>query len=228
MFQKSFFIAFFIGLFFSMTVFAQKTENREAKNFNVIAVAGSFKVYLKQEDTEGVALEGSEEDLERMIVEVESGKLKIHTKPNSKIGKVTVRVDYKNIKACKVAGSADVVFETEHSGGDMELDLAGSGTIKGTFKTENLVSKLAGSGDMFLSGKTNRQKISLAGSGAIKSADLEAQDCKADIAGSGDVYVHAVKNLTAVVAGSGDVRYKGSPENVEAKVAGSGTISKIK
>jgi hypothetical protein len=66
--------------------------------------------------------------------------------------------------------------------------------------------------------------VSVAGSGDAWLRELEAEDVKVSVAGSGDARVNARQRLRVAVAGSGDVRYTGPASNVTTVVTGSGTV----
>jgi hypothetical protein len=66
----------------------------------------------------------------------------------------------------------------------------------------------------------------LSGSGDIDSDALKAKNVDITISGSGDSKVFCSENLKARVSGSGEIQYKGDPKTKDAKVSGSGSISK--
>ena len=59
----------------------------------------------------------------------------------------------------------------------------------------------------------------------MRLAELESDEVRVSIAGSGDAAVNAQKSLDVSIAGSGDVSYVGNPA-VKSSVAGSGSVSK--
>ena len=59
-------------------------------------------------------------------------------------------------------------------------------------------------------------KLSINGSGNIQAADLEAENTDASISGSGNISCYASQKLVARVKGSGDIAYKGNPQEVDA------------
>lgn len=89
---------------------------------------------------------------------------------------------------------------------------------------DNLIVKLSGSGNIFLSGNAHNSDMKISGSGNIKTYDLAAQNCEVRLSGSGNAKVHAVQALYAHVSGSGGIYYKGNPEKVKSKVTGSGDV----
>ena len=89
----------------------------------------------------------------------------------------------------------------------------------------DLVVDLSGSGNIAVDGVADRVTISLPGSGNIECKGLKAKSAKVTLMGSGTVTVYASETLDASVAGSGAIRYDGSPAQVTKSITGSGTIT---
>ena len=107
--------------------------------------------------------------------------------------------------------------------GSMELNVGGSGAIRaGT--SRRLEAKVGGSGDI-VAGATGDLDAKVGGSGSITVARA---DGPADLAigGSGDITVRAgrIRNLSAAIAGSGDIDFRGEAGQVDAAIVGSGDI----
>jgi len=83
-----------------------------------------------------------------------------------------------------------------------------------------------GNGDITLSGQSRDLQSQISGSGDLKARDLQAENVKVGIRGSGDANVFASVSLDASISGSGDVNYRGNPK-VTSTIHGSGSISKI-
>jgi Putative auto-transporter adhesin, head GIN domain len=82
-----------------------------------------------------------------------------------------------------------------------------------------------GSGDVDAHGRLGALDVVEDGSGDLHLGDVVAQSATVDLAGSGDADVHAVRTLSAVVSGSGDVSYAGDPRVTRRDVSGSGDVS---
>jgi len=59
----------------------------------------------------------------------------------------------------------------------------------------------------------------------VQLTRLVASDVRADVSGSGSIFVTATKRLDASVSGSGAILYAGSPPNVTSNITGSGAIT---
>jgi hypothetical protein len=94
-----------------------------------------------------------------------------------------------------------------------------SGIDSSSFEAE-----ISGSGSIRTTGRTEKLQARVSGSGNLSMFDLVAKDADMRISGAGKAEINATDSLKARVSGVGDVRYKGSPKNVEKSVSGVGSI----
>jgi hypothetical protein len=123
----------------------------------------------------------------------------------------------------------------QHGSGDLHvrglvaprLDafIAGSGDLKMEgAQLGSFTLRIDGSGDVAVEGKADEAKFTIDGSGDVVADRLVARRVQVDIHGSGDARVNATDTLSASVAGSGDVTFRGHPHDVSRNVAGSGSV----
>ncbi len=126
-----------------------------------------------------------------------------------------------------IRGSGDVAVNTVDAR-SVTTDVIGSGDVKlGTVLATDVSVSIRGSGDVSLAGRAEKVAIDIAGSGDVNTCELVARDVEVRIAASGDARVHATQKLNATVMGSGDVRYAGSPKQIDRTVRGSGSIEAL-
>ena len=86
---------------------------------------------------------------------------------------------------------------------------------------------MSGSGNMYVAGgEVGTVNIGQSGSGDFDGLDLTATSVKIGKSGSGTTSIGASENLTVGSSGSGNVYYKGNPNNK--KIASSGSSKVIK
>ncbi|MGL0823193.1 GIN domain-containing protein [Vibrio vulnificus] len=105
-------------------------------------------------------------------------------------------------------------------------------TLNGSQKVDitNLAAKsftlaVNGASTSNLSGKVGDFNVSLNGSAHVAAASLEAQTGKIKVNGSGLVQLNVSSELTGKVNGTGRIEYLGTPESLDTKINGSGSIS---
>jgi hypothetical protein len=110
-------------------------------------------------------------------------------------------------------------------GGRFDLSSAGSGDVHAGSAGLIRVST-SGSGDIFTRAVSGGVEASIAGSSDIRIASVSGP-VKVRISGSGDLNIdggHA-SDLSASIAGSGDVNFKGVADTLSASIAGSGDVN---
>ncbi len=219
---------------FISNALAQNTERRDVGDYDQVSVSGWFDVTLV-EGTEGeITLEGKESQLKYIDTEVRDGRLKIewtkrhNINPFYSFSKVYITIPVEDIDAVYLSGSGSVIGEKSLSANRFSAKLSGSGKIELDVVTEKINTAISGSGDIILRGKTKDLDVEVSGSGDVKAFGLEADFVAASISGSADVNVNAKEKIWARISGSGDVNYIGTPDKIDSKISGSGSVSKGK
>jgi len=205
------------------------TENRRVSNYDKINVAGSFDVKLVKGKEGAISIQADENLMEYIETEVENGHLKIQPKKGYQLKTtktILITVPFEMIDAISLAGSGNVNSTNVLNAADLNLNLAGSGGLDLPVSIKNLKAQIAGSGNIKLSGNADELYCEIAGSGNLEGDALKATASHINIAGSGNVKIHAVSEIHANIVGSGDVIYTGNPAIEKSKSVGSGTIKK--
>lgn len=64
-------------------------------------------------------------------------------------------------------------------------------------------------------GTVGTAEFSIAGSGTVRAFDCTMDELECKIAGSGDIEASVVNKIKAEIAGSGSVKYKGDPQDIQ-------------
>ncbi len=208
------------------------TIERATGDYEAVAISGWFDVDLVEGNEGDISLKGEENLLEHIITEVKDGKLVIkvekgiNLKPSSWKEGIHISVPVESINAVSLSGSGDIVGKKTIKTGNFNTSMSGSGDITLDIDASSISASMSGSGDINLSGSTTDLDVTISGSGDIKAYELEADNVDATVSGSADIKVTANQRIKARVSGSGDIHYKGNPEKVDTKTAGSGDITK--
>jgi hypothetical protein len=208
------------------------TRNYQVGAFDKLEVAGPYDVTVTTGSAPSVKASGGERAIERLVVEVKDGTLRIHPKKRSGMSfgwsrghpaKLTVTVP--SLNSAEIAGSGDISVD-KIAGDSFEGGIAGSGSLRlGQVDVKRLKAGIAGSGE-FAAGKGRAvvAEYEIAGSGDIDAAALVAETASVSIAGSGNVAANATGTASVEIAGSGDVRMTGGAKCSVSK-AGSGNVN---
>ena len=203
----------------------EKTETRGSAPFDEVKSSGSFEVLIVPGDEYLVEVTAESNLLPYIVTDVDSKKLKIHTRGVHNLHNNTpMRISITTPQLAGINLSGSGYIETEHfTGNDFDIDLSGSGQIETAIDMNDLNAQISGSGKIILSGLCNHSDLKISGSGKIHSYNLEQNSCHATISGSGDIYVNVKEQIDVEISGSGDLFYMNSPE-VHSNISGSGKV----
>lgn len=205
------------------------TENRSIRPFAQLEVAGSMDVYITQ-GRGGTAQLEAEDNILQFIELIEEGdKLRVRFRNNVSIRTnkdVKVYLATERLSMVEAAGSGDIKIEGHFTNDiPVKLSIAGSGDLEGGFSAPEVRVNIAGAGDVDVKGETRDLSVDIAGSGNCDASELLSETADVNIAGSGNVKLHASRAIKATIMGSGDIYYKGEP-SVNLNKMGSGGVHK--
>ncbi len=194
-----------------------------------VQLATTGDLYIEQGEGLELRVEGEENIIEGLEIEMRGDELWIGTRPGVHLRPTEpldfyLRVSELDRVVLSGGGTVEVPhFEAE----SLLLELRGSGEIETPeLEAEHLSVVLSGSGEIQASGFVESQKLSLSGSGAYVAEDLESRVVEIVISGSGSAWVTAEERLDVRISGSGTVHYYGDPA-VERQVTGSGDVRRM-
>lgn len=204
------------------------TQHRSISDFSKISVFGSFEVILTKSNSRELTITADENVMEYIVTKIKNDRLRIKVENGYTLKNTSVKIEvpFKELEKLNLAGSGIIFSTSTISDEEIDISLAGSGTIDLQIDTDEVDCNIAGSGTVKLQGTTNELEVKIAGSGSCESYDLVAEKVKVRVAGSGDAKVFVKKELNAKTIGSGDVFYKGNPEIIKTNSLGSGDIIK--
>ncbi len=210
--------------------------SRQVDRFDGVSVSGAIELFISQ-GSQSVAVSASDkDDVNDIVTEVKGGILYIRFKTkkswwsdqwNTTGRKFRAYVSAEQIKSVGLSGSGNIRLEGTLKAPKLALQVSGSGNIYGNISVGSLDVRQSGSSNIKLSGYVDNADFNCSGSGNIASPDLQVEVCELSISGSGNAELTVNKELSASISGSGNVRYKGNGNLVNASTSGSGKIRKI-
>ncbi len=220
--------AILFGLQITPACAAPKEQSVSVAAFNKLSTS-SVDVAVKVGPVQSVVLIGEPEELAKIDVVVDAGRLKIRPKKRSgwssySIRNVSARVTTPYLMAAEVGGSGDI-FATGVNSRKFEVAIGGSGSFSSfDMKVNDIDLSIGGSGDIEIAGSCKSADISIGGSGSVKAQKLLCQSADISIGGSGDVKAFASKSVDTSIAGSGDVVIYGNPAQRQKSIVGGGSV----
>ncbi|CAA9531580.1 MAG: hypothetical protein AVDCRST_MAG62-1929 [uncultured Sphingomonas sp.] len=217
---------------------AQETGPATSRNYPVAAfdkieVAGPYQVTITTGGQPAVQARGGSNILDRTVVEVENGTLKIHPRKekgmnwswSSRRGEeVRFAVSVPHLVSAATAGSGNLSVG-KVAGQRFSGSVAGSGELRlADVQVSDLALEIAGSGNVQGRGRATQAHYEIAGSGNIKAGGIAADRLQVEIAGSGNIEGQARSTADVDIAGSGNVTVTGGAKCNVSK-AGIGNVS---
>lgn len=193
--------------------------------FSSLSSYGSCDIFITQDSSYLLKAEGPERRLGHLTTTVSNARLRIEETGNSYWYSSTpkVYISQQLFDELYFSGSGDfssngilcsVNTVKNYGSGDVNLNLWG-----------NLLNVYNnGSGDYYLDGTIGFVRYDLHGSGDVHAEDMITTRADVEMSGSGDVYISVSDTLHAVLNGSGDLYYKGTPAYVNIQTNGSGNV----
>lgn len=212
-------------------------QEKNISEFDSVKNASSFEIILKKSETEKVTVIAETNIInevqvykknKELIIELQKYFPYINPITINNNQPIKVLVEYKELRSISQIGSGSISLYTGEILESLSLDVLvrGSGNINFAVKTEDLTAKVEGSGWMKLTGSSIRNELELTGSGEINATNLESNESKTDLTGSGRIVLKVKDSLNVNITGSGEVIYLGEPKTFLENIKGSGKVQK--
>lgn len=197
----------------------------DLNNIKGISLPGSAKVFLKQGSPQEVRIEGQENIIDNLKLDVQGEVWLIGNKrPVWQSEPVKIFITLETLRLIKISGAGDVEFVNHfRDQKDLEIRISGSGKINLDMEGRDINASISGSGDLNMKGSADNLDLVISGSGNIRAFDLTTEKAEIRISGSGGMELSVENRLDARISGSGSVLYKGDPR-VNSSVSGSGSV----
>ncbi|MEL7682250.1 head GIN domain-containing protein [Citromicrobium bathyomarinum] len=177
-----------------------------------ISLAGPDRVIVTSGDTLTIDVEGDSSVTEGLRFDLDDDSLGIGREGNwRRNGVATIRVTMPTPTRMSMAGSGTMTVDRLGKGGEAEISIAGSGESKvGRIDADALEVNVAGSGSLKAAGAAKTLDLSIAGSGDLDMRDVKVDSAEVAIAGSGDAAFASDGDVEASIMGSGTVEVLGN------------------
>lgn len=211
----------------SVVTLAQKSEDRNVDSFNEVKVSQAINCYLKQGSTEKVRVEVDGIDLEDVITEVSSGRLKIHLdKGNYRNAHVKVYVTFKKLEGIAVSSAADIYSESVIKSETLDLSASSAGSMELEVEANELSLTASSAADIEVKGTANRLNAEASSAAEIDAYDVQAKIVRADASSGAEIKLNVLEEIRADASSGASIRYKGNPSNSNTDSSSGGSVRK--
>lgn len=229
---------------FSSSVLAD-SKDLTLEKFSKVKIFAPVDLDVSVGKKQSFSMEGREEDLDKLIIEVRDGTLIIKKEKRSgRMKKVMITLSMKDLTKFIINGSSDAKirdvntksFEIGINGSgdvnfdgkshDLDIEINGSGDVSSdSFDAKSIAVEINGSGDISLMGKCEDLEVSINGSGDFSGRELLCSEVETRVSGSGDVTVYARTSIRVRTSGSADVEVYGNPKSIQSRSSGSSELN---
>lgn len=206
------------------------TEERPVERFEDLILEGPLEVHLKQDQRIPVVLE-AEDNVMRLMETFVNGTtlhVKIRNGVNLKSFRpIHVYLQNEQYRRIIFSGSGSLTANDTIASTLFSYEINGSADARLKLDANEIRMIVNGSGNIQLEGKAGDYSAEVNGSGDIDALDLQVDEARIRISGSGEQHIWVLSLLDATINGSGNIRYKGTPGTVNAQVNGSGKLIKL-
>ena len=192
------------------------TRVEQVAAFERLSVGGRYDVIVRTGNEPGVTIEGPENILDEMIVEVDGDLLRIRQERSNWKWRgnddVEIAVTVPMLTEVAVSGASDIEIDrirTERFSGK----LSGAGEIDiADVETDDLLLVLSGAGELRARGTTRNLRVGMSGAGEFDGAERTAVNADLRASGAGSIRANVTGRATGGVSGAGDVTITGGAE----------------
>lgn len=199
----------------------------EFNDFTGVEIRCAGDVMITQADTFSVIAETQANLTQRLDVSVDDRVLEIDMDGCVRDYDLRVFVQMPQVDFLKISGSGDIIGENAFNAENLRLRISGSGDMDLDVDYSEIDARVTGSGTVEIQGACNEFEYKITGSGDIHGFDLISNRGDVEITGSGDAEVFVNEFLSVKITGSGDVLYKGTPEEILTDISGSGDVRDV-
>ena len=202
------------------------SQTRSVPAFDRIDIGGAYDVAVRVGAARSVVLEGDDNLLPLVRIEVRGGTLRIDSEKDLRPREdIRIEIGIETLNGIHSGGSSDVVVRDIRSSA-FDASVSGSSDLTANGEFGDLSTSISGSGEIHMDGTADAIDGDVSGSGELDLLQVRARTARIEVTGSGDVGVQVSERLDASVSGSGEVRYSGRPM-VTTDISGSGTVERI-
>lgn len=204
----------------------EQTIQRHLLPFESICLDTFAHVVLQKGDVESVMITSTTGSAAAIDTLVEDKRLwvRMNTREFDHVPQATVYITYVTLTGLVVHQSGNVTCSEPVEGVRLGIVQNGRGEINLNVNVMALDVTLAKTGNVTAAGCVGEAHIQHHRSGTFDGSALEADTAEVTILGSGSVSIHVEEALTAVLRGTGDLLYSGTPRIRSLKITGSGKL----
>ncbi|MDF9798317.1 phage shock protein PspC (stress-responsive transcriptional regulator) [Catalinimonas alkaloidigena] len=185
----------------------------EVSNFEVLNIAGPFRVEVKQDIAYSLTLTGDEEAVNEVDINTDHTALELRygqAFTNDDKERIAVRLTMPTLSALRLNANAQVNvsdFETEN----LSLDMAGSSEAFVKAEVQSISLNMRGASGLKLYGNAQQIDANLSGAARLDAMEMEIVDASVESSGASKAKMNVSGELNVDPEDSSRIEYSGEP-----------------
>ncbi|MCC8123007.1 MAG: DUF2807 domain-containing protein [Oscillospiraceae bacterium] len=200
------------------------TQTYDIGTYDTVMLSGIFVVAYTAADECAVSVDAQESLMQYVSITVEDGVLTADLNRDPIGDPPVLHLSAPTLKGLSIAGTVDMTTCDEIIAEHFQLNVSGLGALDLPLAVDSLRVSVDGASSIRLSGTAASADIVINGTGAVEAFELDTENTAVNIAGIGTCDISCSETLDIVIAGMGELRYRGDPE-IHKDVSALATIS---
>lgn len=186
----------------------------EVSNFEVLNIAGPFRVEVKQDTAYSLTLTGDEEAVEDVEVNASNSALEFSygkAFTNDDKERIAVTLTMPTLSALRLNANAQVNV-SDFDSNNLSLDMAGSSEAFVEAEVQSISLNMRGASGLKLYGKAQQIDANLSGAARLDALEMEIEDASVESSGASKAKMNVRGELNVDPDDSSRIEYRGNPE----------------
>ncbi|MCD7946686.1 MAG: DUF2807 domain-containing protein [Oscillospiraceae bacterium] len=202
------------------------TQTYDIGTYDTVSLSGNFVVEYTAADECAVSVDVQQSLLQYLSVTEENGVLTANFNCDPIWGEAPVlRLSAPTLNTLSIVGAVEMTECDNIIAENFQLSVSGAGTFDLPIVVDSLLVSVGGMSSISLSGSAASAHIDISGTGTVEAFDLDTQNTAVNIAGIGTCNISCSETLDIVIAGLGELNYRGDPE-IHQNISELATVSK--
>ncbi|HVW97310.1 MAG TPA: head GIN domain-containing protein [Mucilaginibacter sp.] len=205
----------------------QITQDRKIGSFNKIDVAESFKVVIREDNSNTISIKADDNLLKYIKTTVSDGTLHIYTKKNMcNSGEMIVKVPVQMLKSIKASDAAEVISEGKINAQDISIRLSDGSRISLELTASHVSMHGSDASVLNLSGQASTSEVQLSDGSSIHAKDFVSGTVSVRASDGSYAELNVLTTLNARGSDGSVIKYYGNPSVVNTDKSDGSSVEK--
>ncbi|WP_373514987.1 PspC domain-containing protein [Persicitalea sp.] len=182
----------------------------DVRNFQKIEIGGAYAIDLRQGDRFAVTADGDREDVERLTVSVEDGRLLVRKKDDPSIfdidnERIGLQITMPDLRDLKLSGASKARVSGFQNLDRLYAELSGAVESEFDIRADRLELEATGASNTTLKGRARTAKISLTGACKLDATDMEMDEADVRAVGASRAEMGKVRRMSKTSIGASKI-----------------------